>query len=85
MEGAINLETDSLTAEELVKSKHKRKIADYRNDSHVMISYQWDVQESMLLLRDSLKSDGYNVWMDVDKLGKNITIRTCVVAASLES
>ena len=38
--------------------------------SHVMISYQWDAQKRMLKLRDELKQAGYNVWMDVDQMGK---------------
>ena len=39
-------------------------------EGHVMISYQWDAQERMLKLRDELKRDGYNVWMDVEKMGR---------------
>ena len=35
-----------------------------------MISYQWDAQERMLKLRDELKKDGYDVWMDVEAMGK---------------
>ena len=38
---------------------------------HVMISYQWKSQERMSRLRDKLKKEGYNVWMDIDKMGKN--------------
>ena len=37
---------------------------------HIMISYQWGMQERMLQLRDQLQSKGYNIWMDVDKMGK---------------
>ncbi|XP_072035839.1 uncharacterized protein [Amphiura filiformis] len=40
------------------------------SSSHVMISYQWDHQERALKVRDQLKASGYNVWMDVDKMGK---------------
>ena len=36
---------------------------------HVMISYNWEQQPVMLKIRDALKSSGYNVWMDVDKIG----------------
>ena len=32
---------------------------------HVFISYQWGSQETMLRVRDRLKEQGYNVWMDV--------------------
>ena len=37
---------------------------------HVMISYQWDSQWLMIPLKDKLKDAGYNVWMDVEKMGK---------------
>ena len=35
-----------------------------------MISYQWDAQKRMLKLRDELKRNGYDVWMDVEAMGK---------------
>ena len=34
-----------------------------------MISYQWDVQKSMIQLRNQLQSHGYKVWMDIDEMG----------------
>ena len=34
-----------------------------------MISYQWDVQSSMIQLKNKLQADGYKVWMDVDQMG----------------
>ena len=37
---------------------------------HVMISYQWNSQERMLKLKDELTKAGYDVWMDVDQMGK---------------
>ena len=37
---------------------------------HVMISYNWDHQDRALAVRDKLREKGYNVWMDVDKMGK---------------
>ena len=36
---------------------------------HVMISYQWDVQKSMIHLKTQLQAQGYKVWMDVDEMG----------------
>ena len=36
---------------------------------HVMISYQWDVQPLMKKVRDALKEEGYNVWIDIDAIG----------------
>ena len=44
---------------------------------HIMISYQWDVQPRMLILREKLQKAGYRTWMDVDEMGKEIT--TCSV------
>ena len=34
-----------------------------------MISYQWDVQKSMIHLKTQLQEQGYKVWMDVDEMG----------------
>ncbi|XP_072016146.1 uncharacterized protein [Amphiura filiformis] len=42
------------------------------DSKHIMISYQWDSQKTMLKLRDKLRKKGYNVWMDVDKMGGDI-------------
>ena len=36
---------------------------------HVMISYQWDVQKSMIQLKNHLQAQGYKVWMDIDEMG----------------
>ena len=40
---------------------------------HVMISYQWDVQEQIVKVKDILKAHGFNVWLDVERMGKYIT------------
>ncbi|XP_071789449.1 uncharacterized protein [Asterias amurensis] len=42
------------------------------SNKHIMISYQWDVQKRMIMLKDELISAGYNVWMDVDKMEGDI-------------
>ena len=34
-----------------------------------MISYQWDVQKSMIQLKTQLQAQGYKVWMDIDEMG----------------
>ncbi|XP_072031673.1 uncharacterized protein [Amphiura filiformis] len=39
---------------------------------HVMISYQWDVQNRMIVLKNLLTSRGYKVWMDIEKMEGNI-------------
>lgn len=40
-----------------------------RSDSqHIMISYQWDCQEIILRVKDELRSAGFNVWIDVEKI-----------------
>ena len=38
------------------------------SEEHIMISYQWDCQKTMLLLKTELESKGFRVWMDVDKV-----------------
>ena len=37
---------------------------------HVMISYQWDSQERAVYVRDKLRENGYNVWLDLDEMSK---------------
>ena len=37
-------------------------------EKHVMISYQWDYQQTILKIRDKLKSDGFKVWIDVENM-----------------
>ncbi|XP_076801433.1 uncharacterized protein LOC143445919 isoform X1 [Clavelina lepadiformis] len=39
---------------------------------HIMISYQWDVQPTILHIRDKLKESGYNLWIDVDDMEGDI-------------
>ncbi|XP_070554354.1 uncharacterized protein [Ptychodera flava] len=36
---------------------------------HVMISYNWGVQKRMIRLKEKLKSAGFKVWMDIEKMG----------------
>ena len=36
---------------------------------HVMISYQWDVQGVVIQVRDKLRTLGFKVWLDIDKMG----------------
>lgn len=37
---------------------------------HVMISYQWDSQSTMLKVKESLKEAGFKVWMDVENISQ---------------
>ena len=34
-----------------------------------MISYQWDVQSTMVQVKNKLQEAGYKVWMDLDQMG----------------
>jgi len=43
---------------------------------HVMISYQWGAQTTMLAVKERLKAEGYKVWMDVDNMSKLMPITT---------
>ena len=42
---------------------------DSADSGHIMISYQWANQKSLIKIRDELKKNGYNVWMDIDQMG----------------
>ena len=35
---------------------------------HVMISYNWSAQQTMMKVRNRLKAAGYKVWMDIDNM-----------------
>lgn len=38
--------------------------------AQVMISYQWDVQQRAIKIRENLKAAGYKVWMDLTNMRK---------------
>ncbi|CAH1239416.1 Hypp5822 [Branchiostoma lanceolatum] len=45
---------------------------DTKKDSragHVMLSYKWDNQEVVKQIKTKLEANGYNVWMDIDRMG----------------
>jgi male-specific lethal 1 len=42
--------------------------ADGDDDEHVMLSYNWGHQEEIKRINTSLKSRGYNVWIDIEKM-----------------
>lgn len=35
---------------------------------HIMISYQWDCQDTIIQVKDELRSVGFNVWIDVEEM-----------------
>lgn len=43
-------------------------MSDDADIPHVMISYQWGSQTTMLAVKERLKAEGYKVWMDVDNM-----------------
>ncbi|XP_006816972.2 uncharacterized protein LOC100367365 [Saccoglossus kowalevskii] len=54
---------------ETTKGEKPLDESDKSRQGHIMISYNWDVQKRMIKLKDKLKSKGYNVWMDIEKMG----------------
>lgn len=38
--------------------------------AHIMISYQWDSQATMVQVKDRLRQAGYKVWMDVEHMSE---------------
>ncbi|XP_044170071.1 uncharacterized protein LOC122954105 [Acropora millepora] len=48
------------------KEEHKTKSSD--SEEHIMISYHWGCQKTMLQVKTELESKGLRVWMDVDKM-----------------
>lgn len=39
-----------------------------KDERHVFISYQWDSKPIIMKLVNSLKVEGYRVWVDFDKM-----------------
>ena len=42
------------------------------SEEHVMISYQWDTQETMLQVKAELETQGFSVWMDIEQMEGSI-------------
>ena len=42
---------------------------DQQQKQHIMISYQWDVQNIVKEVKNRLQAAGYCVWMDIDDMG----------------
>ncbi|XP_077984641.1 uncharacterized protein LOC144439241 [Glandiceps talaboti] len=52
-----------------LEGEKERSPKSLSSRGHVMISYNWDVQKRMIKVKERLKSAGYNVWMDIEKMG----------------
>ena len=37
-------------------------------NQHIMISYQWDCQDTIIQVKEKLRSVGFNVWIDVEEM-----------------
>ncbi|CAK8677980.1 unnamed protein product [Clavelina lepadiformis] len=55
-----------------VEPKLRDAEVEQKHDMHIMISYQWDVQATILQLRDNLRERGYKIWIDVDQVQGSI-------------
>lgn len=42
---------------------------------HVMLSYEWGCQSSVMLIKNELQKAGYQTWMDIDKMSGEIYVR----------
>lgn len=40
-----------------------------KSKSHVFLSYSWSDKETVLMIRDRLRAEGYAIWIDVEKMG----------------
>ncbi|XP_077867140.1 uncharacterized protein LOC144356158 [Saccoglossus kowalevskii] len=60
--------------ESVRKKEHSDRAGDVvlqsqaRSTGHVMISYQWDAQKTMVKVKNKLKDAGYKVWMDIEQM-----------------
>ncbi|CAH1238555.1 Hypp5602 [Branchiostoma lanceolatum] len=58
-------------AKELTEKSEESSIEDLQEGGgpHIMISYQWDHQKTLIKVKDRLQSLGYRVWMDLEQMG----------------
>nr|CAB3262761.1 uncharacterized protein LOC100182841 [Phallusia mammillata] len=54
------------------KPRNKETTGKAQSAGHIMISYQWDVQDTILELRTQLEENGHKVWLDVDRMEGSI-------------
>ncbi|XP_069046611.1 uncharacterized protein [Lepisosteus oculatus] len=55
-------------AEEKSKNKEKNSSQSGQTLGHIMISYQWDNQKTMLKVNKRLQNSGLRLWMDVEQM-----------------
>lgn len=46
-------------------------VSEDPNAPHVMISYHWAAQKTMILVKQRLKAEGFKVWMDIDNMSED--------------
>nr|KAG5709942.1 hypothetical protein BaRGS_029984 [Batillaria attramentaria] len=60
------------TAPEAEGEVEPEAVPDISTKGHIMISYSWDDQKTVLKVRDALEARNYKVWVDVDDMSGNI-------------
>ena len=54
------------------------KLVDLFGSKHVVLSYQWDIQDLVVNAREQLKARGVPTWMDIDGGMKADIYDSCV-------
>ncbi|XP_054770490.2 uncharacterized protein LOC129278315 [Lytechinus pictus] len=62
----------STRGEHRQRSVRSEESSGHGEEGHIMISYQHASQDRMLMVKSYLEEQGYNVWMDVDKMKGDI-------------
>lgn len=60
-----------IQVQEFAAKTRKSEVEDKSSDTakgHVMISYQWNNQETLIQIKEHLRSNGFKVWMDIDDM-----------------
>ncbi|CAC5402517.1 unnamed protein product [Mytilus coruscus] len=60
---------EKLNRDDVIDVIHTGRADSTQEPPQVFISYQWDIQDEVSLLRDKLEKSGFSCWMDIGQMG----------------
>lgn len=58
----------------LIKNMENRHLLLIGTRLHIMLSYQWDVKQEVLQVRQRLREAGFRVWIDVEQMSTTLCL-----------